>query len=265
MRRTRLIDARKATGKTQEQIAEFIGVDRTTLGKWERGESTPHPNQRGPYAEVLGVAMSALDSMLSGLPADQAEMPEWLTTYLAMEQSATALRAHEPRAVYGMLQTPRYVEHLAGRAGISGVSSSFVQRTIDQRLHRQKRVRNGDLQVEVIQPESALHLRVGDPSVMAEQLRTMAELADLPNVTVRITTYDAGQYEARRLGDFAIVTHPWGNPRVHVEGYKGGEFLTDQETVAYFMAALDDAERIALSSRGSRDFMLRLADSWSER
>lgn len=156
--------------------------------------------------------MSALDSMLSGFPADQAEMPEWLTTYLAMEQSATALRAHEPRAVYGMLQTPRYVEHLAGRAGISGVSSSFVQRTIDQRLHRQKRVRNGDLQVEVIQPESALHLRVGDPSVMAEQLRTMAELADLPNVTVRITTYDAGQYEARRLGDFAIVTPPVGPP-----------------------------------------------------
>nr|WP_265804230.1 Scr1 family TA system antitoxin-like transcriptional regulator [Nocardia zapadnayensis] len=52
---------------------------------------------------------------------------------------------------------------------------------------------------------------------------------------------------------------------MHVEGYKGREFLTDQETVAYFMAALDDAGRIALSPRESRDFILRLAESWSER
>lgn len=203
--------------------------------------------------------------MLSGVSLGADEMPEWLTTYLAMEQSATTLRAHESRAVYGMLQTPRYVEYLAGRAGIAGLSASFVQRTVDQRLHRQKRVRNGDLKVDVIQPEYALHLRVGDESVMAEQLLTMAELADLPNVTIRITTYDAGRYEARRLGDFVLLTHPWGNPRVHIEGYKGGEFLTDASTVAYFTAALDEANRIALTPSESREFILNLAEVWSKR
>lgn len=265
MRRQQLIDARKASGKTQEQIAEYVGVDRTTLGKWERDTSTPHPTQRERYAEALRISMRELDAMLMGVSPEIDEMPEWLTTYLGMEQSAISLRAHEPRAVYGMLQTSRYVENLAGRAGISGASASFVQRTVDQRLHRQKRVRSGELNVDVIQPESALHLRVGDGAVMTEQLLTMAELAELPNVTIRVTTYDAGQYEARRLGDFAILTHPWGNPRVHVEGYEGGEFMTDAGTVAYFAAALDHANRIALSPKGSQDFILQLAELWSKK
>ena len=34
---------------------------------------------------------------------------------IASEQSASDLRAHEPRAVFGLLQAPSYVEALVGR------------------------------------------------------------------------------------------------------------------------------------------------------
>lgn len=262
MRRKRLVDARKSAGKTQEQVAALVDVDRTTLGKWERDESTPHPHQRAPYAEALGVTMDELDAMLSSIPAGANDTPEWLSTYLGMEQSATELRAHEPRAVYGLFQTPAYVEHLVGRVGITGVSDTYLQRTVEQRLHRQKRVRDGDLVLDVIQPESALHLLVGNASVMAEQLATLAELAAFPNVTLRVTTYAAGQYEARRLGDFAVMSHPWGKPRVHIEGYGGGRFITDADEVAYFNAAFDHAARVALSPLDSRSFITELASNW---
>ncbi|WP_280252810.1 helix-turn-helix domain-containing protein [Nocardia abscessus] len=266
MRRKRLIDARKASGKTQEQIAEFVGVDRTTLGKWERGESTPQPTQRGRYAEAVGVSMRELDAMLNGVMPRVNEMPEWLTTYLGMEQSATVVRAHERRAVYGLLQTPEYLESLGSKVGISGMSDTYLQRTVDQRIYRQKRVRNGDLMVDVVQPESALHLRIGDGPVMSEQMRVMAELADLPNVTIRISMYDAGLYEALRLGDFSIMTHPWGgHDRVHVEGNGSGRFLTDVDEVAYFSTAFDHACRVALSPRESREFILEAAERWSRR
>ncbi|MFD0365432.1 Scr1 family TA system antitoxin-like transcriptional regulator [Nocardia sp. GCM10030253] len=264
MRRKMLIDARKSAGKTQEEVAEFVGVDRTTLGKWERDESTPRPHQRAKYAEALGVGMGELNAMLSSIPTAANEMPEWLTTYLGMEQSATSLRAHESRAIYGLLQTPRYVEQLAGRVGVSGVSDTQLQRTVDQRFHRQKRVRNGDLVLDLVQPESALHLQVGDGSVMAEQLRVMAELAELPNVTLRITTYDAGQYEARRLGDFVIMEHPWGNPRVHIEGYGGAYFITDADEVGYFGLAFDHACRITLSPKESQQYIQQLAETWNK-
>jgi len=264
MRRKRLIEARRASGRTQEQIAEFVGVDRTTLGKWERGESTPQPNQLVRYADAVGVSMQDLWSMIDGLEPRAKEMPEWLTTYLGMEQSATMVRAHEPRAVYGLLQTPRYLESMGSMVGISGMSDTYLQRTIDQRIYRQKRVRSGELTVDVIQPESALHLRIGDGAVMAEQLLIMAELAELPNVTIRISTYDAGLYEALRLGDFSIMTHPWGgSARVHVEGHGGGQFITDSDEVAYFTAAFDHACRVSMSPKGSREFVLQAAEAWS--
>ena len=262
MRRKRLVDARKSTGKTQEQIAAEVGVDRTTLGRWERNEGSPYPSQRAGYAAALGITMGELAALLSGVSTKLEGVPEWLSTYLGMEQSATHVRTHEPRAVYGLLQCPAYVEALVSRVGVTGVSDTHIQRTVDQRLYRQKRVRSGELELEVIQPESALRLRVGTPEVMTEQLDTLVELSELPNVTVRVTTFDAGQYEARRLDDFSIMMHPWGSPRVHIEGYGGGRFITNAEEVAYFASAFDHAIRVALTPTASRKFIHRLADEW---
>jgi transcriptional regulator with XRE-family HTH domain len=265
MRRKRLIDARKASGKTQEQIAEFVGVDRTTLGKWERGESTPQLTQRERYADAIGVSMRELDAMLNGVVPQVDEVPEWLVAYLGMEQSATGIRAHEPRAVHGLLQTPQYLASIGSTVGIVGMSETSIQRMIDQRLHRQKRVRNGDLTLDVVEPESVLCLRMGDSSVMAEQLTAMADLADLPNVTIRITPFDAGMYEALRMGDFTIMAHPWGGAeRVHFERHGSGQFVTDVAEVASFSAVFDHACRTALSPKESRQYILRLAERWSK-
>jgi hypothetical protein len=226
------------------------------------GEYTPHPDQRAAYAEAIGVTLDELHAMLSSAPSVLGEVPDWLMNYLASEQSASEMRAHEPRAIFGLLQTPAYVEALAGRVADTGVSAGYVQHTVEQRLYRQKRVRDGDLVLHVIQPEPALHLVVGDAGIMAAQLDTMIELAALPNVTIQVTTYQAGQYEARRIGAFSLMTHPWGNPRVHIEGYSGGQFITEAEEVDYFRIAFENAGRIALSPRESTAFIQRLADTW---
>jgi transcriptional regulator with XRE-family HTH domain len=262
VRRERLISARKASGKSQERVAELVGVDRTTVGTWERGEYTPRPDQRVAYADAIGVSLDELHAMLSSAPPATGEIPDWLMSYLVSEQSASEMSAHEPRAVFGLLQTPAYVEALAGRVADTGVSPSYVQNTVEQRLHRQKRIRDGDLVLHVIQPEPALHLVVGDAGIMAAQLDTIVELAELPNVTVQVVTYEAGQYEARRLGAFSLMRHLWGNPRVHIEGYGGGRFITDADEVGYFRNAFDHAQRIALTPRDSAAFITRLADRW---
>src|SRR6185312_495249 len=127
VRRQKLIEARKRAGKNQEDIASVLGVDRTTIGKWERDESTPHPNQRPGYAEALGISLGELAAMLSSLPVpDGIDTPEWLSTYLGMEQSATGIRVHEPEVVFGLLQTPRYTEEVVRTVGLSAVSEDYV-------------------------------------------------------------------------------------------------------------------------------------------
>ena len=99
---------------------------------------------------------------------------------------------------------------------------------------------------------------------MADQLDTMIELAELPNVTIQVATYQAGQYEARRIGAFSLMTHPRGRPKVHIEDYGGGRFITDPDEVNNFSNAFEYASRIALSPRDSVGFIQRLADAWRD-
>lgn len=265
MRRAKLVEARKAKGKSQEQVAHEIGVDRTTLSKWERGESTPYPQQRPAYAEALGVTLSELAAMLSSLPADTDELPAWLTTYLGMEQSATELRAHEPEVVHGLLQSPDYAAEIARGVGVAETPESYVRKNVEQRLYRQRRVRDGDMRLDVVQTEQVLYFRFGDARVMAEQMAYLADLGDRPNVTVRITTFDAGQYEAHRLDTFTILTHPWGNPSVYLEGYGGGRLITEADEVTYFTQAFDQACKVALSPSDSIALIREVQQKWEAR
>lgn len=262
MRRARLIEARKAIGKTQAEIGDVVGVDRTTIGVWERGEATPHPGQRSPYAEALQVTLSELAAMLSSMPVDAGEIPDWLATFLAMEQSAESLRKHEPEVIAGLLQTPAYVEAIVRAVGLHGVTDDYVRQNIRQREQRQRRVRDGSLALDVIQAEQVLHVRLGDDAVMAEQLHTMADMAERTNVTVRIFPFAAGQHEIRRLDSFSIFTHPWGTPTVAMEGYGGARFITDADEVAYFAEVYDTASRVALTPTDSITYIREIARRW---
>ncbi len=63
--RTKLRQARKSRGLTQEQLAERIGVkDRTTIGRWETGAREPQLETRPPLAKELRVTLDQLEEML---------------------------------------------------------------------------------------------------------------------------------------------------------------------------------------------------------
>lgn len=59
-----LAERRKVLGYSQEQLAHEIGVDRTTVGRWERGEGPPQPPLRPKYAEALQVDLVELDALV---------------------------------------------------------------------------------------------------------------------------------------------------------------------------------------------------------
>lgn len=44
---------RKKSGKTQDELATVIGVDRTTVTKWETGQSVPRLPMLKKIAEAL--------------------------------------------------------------------------------------------------------------------------------------------------------------------------------------------------------------------
>jgi tetratricopeptide (TPR) repeat protein/transcriptional regulator with XRE-family HTH domain len=60
-----LAQRRKAVGLTQEQLAEQLGVERTTVVRWERGETQPQPWVRPKLAKALGIQADRLKELLS--------------------------------------------------------------------------------------------------------------------------------------------------------------------------------------------------------
>jgi DNA-binding XRE family transcriptional regulator len=65
VKRHALADRREIVGHTQETLAEFVGVEPTTVGRWERSETSPQPWSRPKLAEALAISIEQLNTMLA--------------------------------------------------------------------------------------------------------------------------------------------------------------------------------------------------------
>ncbi|MFC4008145.1 helix-turn-helix transcriptional regulator [Nonomuraea purpurea] len=72
-RRHRLIQRRKMLGFSQEQLAHQIGVERSTVVRWESGEREPRPWQRPRLADVLEVSLEEVDELLAAQVNEEPE------------------------------------------------------------------------------------------------------------------------------------------------------------------------------------------------
>ncbi|WP_052168771.1 helix-turn-helix domain-containing protein [Actinoalloteichus spitiensis] len=59
-----LTTARQAAGYTQESLAAALRLERTTIGRWERGVQSPQPWQRPGLARALRISLDELDELL---------------------------------------------------------------------------------------------------------------------------------------------------------------------------------------------------------
>ncbi|MDX6239882.1 MAG: hypothetical protein QOG10_4697, partial [Kribbellaceae bacterium] len=60
----RLAQRRKAAGHSQESLAAQLGVDRSTVVRWEAADTAPQPWLRPKLAEALGITVSDLVGLL---------------------------------------------------------------------------------------------------------------------------------------------------------------------------------------------------------
>jgi transcriptional regulator with XRE-family HTH domain len=87
-RRERLAARRKAVGFSQEQLAEQLGVDRSTVARWESGETEPQPWIRPRLARALRLSLDQLDQLLAGGGLAETEAAERMSHALTHPGSA---------------------------------------------------------------------------------------------------------------------------------------------------------------------------------
>lgn len=63
-KRVGLVRTRKTAGYTQESFAEALGVDRSTVARWEAGDHEPLPYVRPKMARLLDVSRDELNELL---------------------------------------------------------------------------------------------------------------------------------------------------------------------------------------------------------
>jgi DNA-binding XRE family transcriptional regulator len=70
-----LAERRKTVGHTQEQLAYLLGVERSTVVRWEAGATDPLPWCRPKLARVLAISLDELHDLLTTGETIKAKQP----------------------------------------------------------------------------------------------------------------------------------------------------------------------------------------------
>jgi transcriptional regulator with XRE-family HTH domain len=228
---------------------------------------------------VNGVDVHAVKSMLDlyDLPGDQwpeiidmavrARERGWWHAYglddlgyVALEAEACTVREYQLTFVPGLLQTEDYAR-LTFTASRTRRSEQQLRKEIAVRMRRQQRlVEAPPLAFETVIDETALRWPVGDTVVMRAQLRRLAELADLSNVTVRVLPHGHGLHDGVN-GAFWILGFPEPqDPDItYAEGVFGSVQVEKPAKVHACKVVFDHLRSLALDPPESRAFIERVA------
>jgi hypothetical protein len=164
-------------------------------------------------------------------------------TLMRLEQEAIALVDAEPVLVPGIIQTADYARviiksgHVLPEQIETRVEARISRRDILTKAHPPK--------VDLILDESVLRRVVGNPKIMARQLRAMLEVAELPNVRVWIVPIELGG-NAGLDCSFYLMDLSRGGAVVLLESTTSGIFREDKDEIDFFRRRGSGLAKVAL-------------------
>jgi transcriptional regulator with XRE-family HTH domain len=208
----RLAQARKAAGLTQEDLAYRVGVDRTTVGRWESGETEPQPWHRRKIAEQLGVTSAQLDEMLVGSPAESPAPPDEAEAEgEALELARRASASDVGEAT--LTQLEQLVDDLASSYATTQPAALLVRtrrhlRYIRQLLDGQKTLREHRRLLDaggwLSLLAATLHVDLEQQAAAVARLRTADSLArESGHDEIRAWTLETEAWRVLTLGEYA--------------------------------------------------------------
>ncbi len=277
-----LREMREGQGLRLDQAAVLAELSKSGLHRIENAQVVKVKiREIRALCEVYGVTTGDTSQMLK--LAEKAQVKSWHTAfsglfsddtfamYLGLEASAHQLISYN-EIVPGLLQTEDYA-----RAVISSYyrdsTAEDLDRRVELRLKRQAIVarKSSPVALEVLLHESALHRVIGGKRIMAAQLRHVAEMSKLPNISVRIHPFASGCAWGLVHGPFVILDfgtdakgQPVEPPLVYFEGNgKPDLYMEKAEDVQRYHDIASALRSTALDETQSRDLLRRAARSYT--
>lgn len=209
---------RRREALTLEQVCDRLGWASTSkLSRIELGQSRPDLADVLDLLDVYQVPAPQRDALIV-IARDAAtsrgwwkalgEMSERQRTYAELEAGAASIVDYQPAVVPGLLQTPAYarLRIAAGRLLDSGLD---VEADVRARVARHDVLRRPEPpRYTALLAEAACDPADAPPEVWREQLRHLVDLAELPNVTVRLLPRGVAARGVQPLTPYSCYSFP---------------------------------------------------------
>jgi hypothetical protein len=188
--------------------------------------------------------------------------------FIGLEHEATSMAIWHVDVVPGLLQTEAYTRHIiSSYSRIEPVAPGMIGRMVRVRMRRQQVLDREELQLSVVLDESVLKRRIGDESVMYDQLQRLAREADRPDLTLQILPLDAQHTvfgESFVIFGFEVDSDAMLQDVVSTEHLRSGFSLEGERETYLHRIAFQMLAQASLDPAESRALILETAESkWS--
>ncbi|MQA09964.1 MAG: helix-turn-helix domain-containing protein [Pseudonocardiaceae bacterium] len=252
-----LREVRETAGLSQRRLATKISRDQGVVSRWETGDRIPDVADVAQYLTALGIAGARYDEVVG--MAGNLDTPRWvaitlpeqraqLAGLLDLESTASAITDISPLLIPGLLQTRDYTKEIMAAAALP--AEELSTRVAIRAGRRDVITRPDPASLLALIGEAALRQMIVPPELMARQLRYVLEMAERPNVDVRVLPFRAGWHPGVE-GPFTLIEPRGESPVVHLEKRESGLFLHEEKDVAVYRQAVDWVLKAGMSAEDS--------------
>ena len=268
---------RESKGKSGDSVAAALKWSASKISRYERARTGLRPREVErllDYYEITGQRRA----LLLGLAEDAAQKGWWeefgnslsddYQQFIGLEHEATSIAIWHVDVVPGLLQTEVYARHIiSSYSRIEPVPPGMIGRLVRVRMRRQQMLNREERQLSVVLDESVLQRRIGNESVMYEQLQRLVQEADRPNLTVQILPLDTQHTvfgESFVIFGFGTDSDAMLQEVVSTEHMRTGFTLEGERETYLHRIAFQMLAEAALDPAASRALILETAEShWS--
>jgi transcriptional regulator with XRE-family HTH domain len=235
-----------------QDIADHLGINRSTVARWESGETELKLGPATAIDDFWGVG-----ELLAAIvyQAQTRHDGSWSDERAAMQIKAGQLLIWELAWLPGILQTEEYARASFIGSGVTDLEGSVRKRMKDQ----QETLKHGPL-IRCVLDQGVIQQPVGGGEVMHGQLSHLLDIAD--EHTIKVVPTEVGAHIGRD-GAFWIMT-VGGRQAVYSEASGEGRLIRDPGEVASYGRWFDALSDLALSRAESKRLIRQTMEGFQQ-